>query len=652
MTPPADLMKAIADDRAVAFLGSGLSLAAGLPDWPGLLKELAEQAHASGQVTDQERTQLIEWAGQPDFLMLADALVNRLGRGNFVRFMKEKFGGDRQPTEVHRQLAAVPFAAYITTNYDTLLEDAWSEVKRKRLEVFTHEDQSELRDPFRNRRPFLVKVHGDIHGPDSLVLGLQDFRKVIHENRAYSRFMEDVLSRYSIVFLGYSLSDPDVLNILDELVSVFDGVPGQHFALVDGARMTNLRAGVFLRNYGIQVVTYKKSAPNHPEVLEFVKALSAKAPAEKVKQLGTMPVIVSNDAATAPLYQALNPLFRLNLTPWAPTPIPMCEVGPPLPARTVALPQAVPVERPGPAPHSASGSWDLFGLLRGPAPAAPAPAAPASAAPPRAAAQAPVVEPTRDYCVAQIGQAAWSRLAKWYEALKATPAGQLLRLNLDRECLRNDLERDLWPEFLNRLAEAGPSLEEPFAALIKLVQTSGARYLLRGRRIDTNEELCRYLRLRHMLQLAKASRGPAGAADVSSLAAEDSNTLRIGEVLLGRPGGPSWCTKATYSQFRTAAELAAAIWDGAPGEPLVEIRYTTDTLAQEDFLRVATVPDIYSGRVEEANILKPEPGAGDWCWTVHIEAGPDWKPLAPSAVHPTLKLSAAMGQALKLRVVS
>ncbi len=624
-------MKAIADDRAVAFLGSGLSLAAGLPDWPGLLKELAQQAHESGQVTDLERQQLIEWAGQSDFLMLADALVNKLGRGNFIRFMKEKFGGVTAPTEVHRELTRVPFAAYITTNYDTLLEDAWSEVNRKRLEVFTHEDQSELRDPFRNRRPFLVKVHGDIHGPDTLVLGLQDFRKVIHENRAYSRFMEDVLSRFSLVFLGYSLSDPDVLNILDELVTVFDGVPGQHFALVDESRMTNLRAGVFLRNYGIQVVTYKKSAPNHPEVLEFVKALSAKAPAEKVKQLGTMPVIVSNDAATAPLYKALSPLFRLNLAQWSNAAMPVCVPRAPMPVPSLETP--VPV-------GSSGMPWDVFRTLRAPSSAA-APALPSA--------------PMRDYCVAQLGASAWEKLSGWHEALKATPAGQLLHVNLDRECLRNDLDRELWSEFLQRLAESDPSPDQPFDALTKLVQSSGTRYLLRGRRIETQEALCRYMRLRHLLSMAKATGGRTGAdasVALSQVAAEDSNTLRIGEVLLGRPGGPSWCTTASYGEFRNAAALAGDLWDGAPGEAVVEIRYTADTLAPEDYLRVATVPDIYSGRVEEANILKPEPGAGDWCWTIHIDDAPNWKLLAPCGVHPTLKLSGAMGQALKLRVVT
>ncbi len=632
-------MKAIADDRAVAFLGSGLSLAAGLPDWPGLLKELAGQARSSGQVTEIEQAQLIEWAGQPDFLMLADALVNKLGRGNFIRFMKEKFNGAATPTEVHRELTRVPFAAYVTTNYDTLLEDAWSEVQHKRLEVFTHEDQSELRDPFRNRKAFLVKIHGDIHGPDTLVLGLQDFRKVIHQNRAYSRFMEDVLGRFSLVFLGYSLSDPDVLSILDELVTVFDGVPGQHFALVDEERMTGLRAGVFLRNYGIQVITYKKSAPNHPEVLEFVKALSAKAPAEKAKQLGAMPVMMADDAATLPLYQALNPLFRLNLTEWsALRTIPIC-------MPQAAVPQAplapVPVPAPpGPPPAAGGGLWHVLGALRSPTPAA------AKASPPAACA-------TRDYCMAKAGAAVWGKLAAWYQALSSTAEGQLLRANLDRECARNDLDRELWADFLSRLAEVGPSPEKPFDGLTALIQSSGSRFLLRGKKLQTMEVLCRYIRLRHFSALAKASghSSAAAASMVGQAAAEDSNTLRIGELLLGKPGGPSWCTTATYAEGKDAAAIARDLWDGAPGEPVVEIRYEVATLAPEDYPRVATVPDIYSGRVEEANILKPALGEGDWCWTVRIQEAPKWQRLAPSAVHPTLKLSGALGRALGLRVV-
>lgn len=614
MTPPAALMERIADNRAVAFLGSGLSLAAGLPDWTGLMKELANEAHDSGVATDEEYNDLLQWAGQSDFLMLADALVEKLGRDGFIRFMKRRIGAVLTPTAVHQELSRVPFAAYVTTNFDTLLERAWSQVHSDRLDVFTNANESELSDPFRNRTPFLVKVHGDIQTPESLVLGLKDFRRAIHENDAYRIFMQDVLRHYSIVFLGYSLSDPDVLNILDQLVTAFKGVPGEHFALVDESKMSPLRAGVFYRNYGIRVIRYRKSAPDHPEVLSFVKSLAAQAPTQKAKKLNAMPVVVANDEATRPLFQALNPMFRLNLTQWS-------DLGA---SKPVCVPRTA-------APPPGSGMpWSL---LRSPLPAAPAP--PVGAMP--------------DFCRDKLGPA-WDRLEPWYQSLPSSPAGQLLRVNLDRECARADMEPGLWAEFLQRLAEAAPSVKQPFAALTDLIHSTGSRYLLRGRKLETWEALCRYIRLRHFSALLRASKGTDGPFPVTA-GKEDSNTLRIGELLLGKPGGPSWCTTASYSEGKDAATLALEIWDGAAKESIVEIRYEITALGKDDYPRVATVPDIYSGRVEEANILKPALGEGDWCWTVHIEEAPRWKRMAPSAVHPTLTLSGALQRTMALRVI-
>jgi hypothetical protein len=83
----------------------------------------------------------------------------------------------------------------------------------------------------------------------------------------------------------------------------------------------------------------------------------------------------------------------------------------------------------------------------------------------------------------------------------------------------------------------------------------------------------------------------------------------------------------------------------------VEIRYAADTLAGDDHLRVATVIDMYAGDVAEANILKPLPGEGDWCWTVRGCEAPRWTNLARAAVHPPLKLTGARAQTLQIRVI-
>jgi hypothetical protein len=392
--------------------------------------------------------------------------------------------------------------------------------------------------------------------------------------------------------------------MLDELVAIFGGVPGRHFALVDEERISRLRAMAFGRNYGIDVIRYKKSAANHPEVLDFVRRLRDGVTQEQRKQLASISVQVAGDPSSAALAQALDPLVRVDVLPAA------------APAAPVHHPQAV-----------------------------------ASNKTP-AATQVNPLSNLRDYCLANFGTVAWQTLEGWYGRLDATPAGSLLRANLDRESARNDLSRDIWSDFLQILMKAAPSPDQPFDALQRVIETHRGRFLLRGKRLETNEPLCRYMRLRHFTALGMAAvSGGSHSAALRQVEAEDSNAVQIGELLLGKPGGPSWCTTPSFASGRNAESIARDLWDGAAPEPLVEIRYAPDTLAGDDYLRVATVIDMYTGRVDEANILKPAPGQGDWCWTVRIQAAPAWTPLAPAAVHPPLKLAGARAQTLQVRMI-
>jgi hypothetical protein len=148
MLAPARLVQEIADDRAVAFIGSGLSLAAGLPDWPGLLRDLINKGRASDAITDLDQMDLLAWLDKPDYLMLADALKHLLGRDRMAQALADRFSVAMEPTDTHRALTSIPFAAYITTNFDTVLEDAWSAEKSDRLRVYTSPADEGLRDPF------------------------------------------------------------------------------------------------------------------------------------------------------------------------------------------------------------------------------------------------------------------------------------------------------------------------------------------------------------------------------------------------------------------------------------------------------------------------------------------------------------------------
>jgi hypothetical protein len=106
-------------DDLVLFLGAGISQAAGLPSWGGLLNKLAGEELASDaefqklSALDQARVlqkNLLDDDG------LGKAVANHLGAQHY--------------SLVHGLLASLPVCEVVTTNYDTLFEMASAAAKR------------------------------------------------------------------------------------------------------------------------------------------------------------------------------------------------------------------------------------------------------------------------------------------------------------------------------------------------------------------------------------------------------------------------------------------------------------------------------------------------------------------------------------------
>src|SRR3974390_1024554 len=105
--------KELASDNAAAFVGAGLSKAAGYVDWPGLLDPVARELGL-----DVKR--------ENDLVALAQYYVNKKGanRHQLSQLLIENFSDLQEPTENHKILVRLPIRAFWTTNYDALIESA------------------------------------------------------------------------------------------------------------------------------------------------------------------------------------------------------------------------------------------------------------------------------------------------------------------------------------------------------------------------------------------------------------------------------------------------------------------------------------------------------------------------------------------------
>jgi SIR2-like domain len=207
MNVPKDLVDQIAQGKGVVFAGAGLSQGAGLPGWPGLLRQMLDWSEKHGkELTDREELEF--YIDNGELLLVAEEMHERLGREDFRRFMAELFRKPGlKPTAAQMLLPQIPFAAALTSNYETLLESAYTVARGAMPHVFTHADYPELSATLRTGEFYVLKVHGTIDRMQTLVLAHSDYREVMHASLPYRQHLTTLFSsmRSSSSVLGYPI---------------------------------------------------------------------------------------------------------------------------------------------------------------------------------------------------------------------------------------------------------------------------------------------------------------------------------------------------------------------------------------------------------------------------------------------------------------
>ncbi|HKQ38210.1 MAG TPA: SIR2 family protein, partial [Verrucomicrobiae bacterium] len=262
--PPQLLVQRLQQKRCVLFAGAGLSAAANFPSWPQLLSELIDEVRAEKSVTEELRKLL----DRNQLLDVADACQRMIGAKGFRRFMVRRFGGHHAVPEVHQKITELPLAGIVTTNYDKLFELAY----RGELKVRTHADPQLTELPYDGPpigpRPFLLKAHGDVDRPENLVLTAEDYARQIHSNPQIKVAFNWIMFSHAILFVGYSLKDPDFTAWLQWYSRIFRPHSGRYALMSDvgPVEAEQIRSAI-----GVEVLPYPKD--RHELVAEFIDAL-------------------------------------------------------------------------------------------------------------------------------------------------------------------------------------------------------------------------------------------------------------------------------------------------------------------------------------------------------------------------------------------
>lgn len=229
------------------FIGSGMTRRyLGLPDWKGLLEyfsiKIKDDPFAYSYYENRAKTmeckvgimpkvaELIqqdydaEWFANSNMRTVEPCILEQIRVGlspfkaEIAAHIQRSYSVDEKYQEEISKLSEISeksIAGVITTNYDTFLEDHLIGFKK-------YVGQTQLIFSSIQGIAEIYKIHGSVESPESIVINEADYEQFDSRSAYLAAKLMTIFMEYPIIFMGYSISDSNVQNIIKSIVNCLD----------------------------------------------------------------------------------------------------------------------------------------------------------------------------------------------------------------------------------------------------------------------------------------------------------------------------------------------------------------------------------------------------------------------------------------------
>lgn len=200
-----DILEYKKKKKLAFFVGAGVSAVSNYPSWYDLVKDMADELNYKYELDAKGKAIF----SSEEYLRIPQIYYDNKSETEYFEKINGAFSSDCKPNEVHDLIMQLNPYHILTTNYDTLLEQAANKYGIN-YSVINHDEKISVIPTKR----YILKVHGDFEN-NKFVLKEQDYLDYEKDYVLIDTVMKTIIATNLIVFIGYGLNDYNIKLILN-----------------------------------------------------------------------------------------------------------------------------------------------------------------------------------------------------------------------------------------------------------------------------------------------------------------------------------------------------------------------------------------------------------------------------------------------------
>lgn len=169
------------------------------------------------QASRKDKKFIKNMLNQKNYLLALQAIYDLCDPGEYGNYLKDIYiRGGYKASKVHELIRDIDSKILITTNFDKIYESLVCD-SFPGYSTFSYTETKSIIGCLRSPYNLIIKAHGNIDDTNKIIFTAQQYYKAQEMYPEFYNLLAALFLTHTIVFIGYSLQDPDINLLLQFL---------------------------------------------------------------------------------------------------------------------------------------------------------------------------------------------------------------------------------------------------------------------------------------------------------------------------------------------------------------------------------------------------------------------------------------------------